>query len=368
MQQNSSKLYSLQACRGLAACAVVLYHFTFSSQYFLGSIPFFSFFLFGHAGVDFFFVLSGFIISYVHHNDLGAPKKLISFALKRVTRIYPMYWPILIMITCMYFFLGAATVGVHTTDEITFGYFIRSFFLIEYLHQPILNVAWTLVYEVFFYFVFAILILNKRLGLFCFFVWICLIFINFCIPFHNSVFLNFVSSYHNAEFLIGCLCAWLILKQGQWIQHPLCIVFVGVFLFTFNGAIEVYFLHDMNTRTDILYGISSFMIILGLVKLEQTKAISVPKSLVLLGGSSYAIYLMNNLIVSILYRPFAKIIHKIPASMHVLTVDLMMIVGLCITILVGISYYSFYEKPTLNYFRRKLILPYESRWNKHHVG
>ena len=59
---------------------------------------------FGHAGVEFFFVLSGFIILHIHWKDLGHPSRFSSFAGKRFLRIYPMYWLVLAAIIPVYFF------------------------------------------------------------------------------------------------------------------------------------------------------------------------------------------------------------------------------------------------------------------------
>ena len=58
-------------------------------------LPFGGLFLFAHAGVDFFFVLSGFIIYRVHRGDIGSPHRLSRYAWRRFVRIYPTYWIIL---------------------------------------------------------------------------------------------------------------------------------------------------------------------------------------------------------------------------------------------------------------------------------
>jgi peptidoglycan/LPS O-acetylase OafA/YrhL len=65
-----AKLGWVEAYRGIAATAVVLYHTArhFDKNYGIPALE--SVFQFGHAGVDLFFVISGFIILFV----IGAKK------------------------------------------------------------------------------------------------------------------------------------------------------------------------------------------------------------------------------------------------------------------------------------------------------
>jgi peptidoglycan/LPS O-acetylase OafA/YrhL len=72
-------LKSLQACRAAAAILVVLYHTShgiFRLPRYFEHKPFGPVFDFGFAGVDFFFVLSGFIMMHVHAADIGRPSAI----------------------------------------------------------------------------------------------------------------------------------------------------------------------------------------------------------------------------------------------------------------------------------------------------
>ena len=60
-------------------------------------------FNFGYAGVEFFFVLSGFIMVLVHRRDFGQPSKALVFMRKRVVRIYPIYWLVMAFLLAIYF-------------------------------------------------------------------------------------------------------------------------------------------------------------------------------------------------------------------------------------------------------------------------
>ena len=51
---------------------------------------------FGFAGVDLFFALSGFIITWAHLRDLGRPGKLPPYLFRRAWRIYPPFWAALV--------------------------------------------------------------------------------------------------------------------------------------------------------------------------------------------------------------------------------------------------------------------------------
>ncbi|MEP7101383.1 MAG: acyltransferase family protein, partial [Burkholderiales bacterium] len=69
---------SLQVCRAIAALLVVLFHLggTFAQDKYFGFKAIDSVFAWGDAGVDFFFVLSGFLIATVHYKDFGRPEAL----------------------------------------------------------------------------------------------------------------------------------------------------------------------------------------------------------------------------------------------------------------------------------------------------
>lgn len=97
------KLSEVQAFRGLAALLVVFLRATLiGREYFQVDFAQGSF-AFGYAGVDFFFVLSGFIISYAHPKDIGVSGAMLPYLCKRAIRIYPCYWLLTLAILPVYF-------------------------------------------------------------------------------------------------------------------------------------------------------------------------------------------------------------------------------------------------------------------------
>jgi exopolysaccharide production protein ExoZ len=149
IELSTVSLNGIQVLRATAALLVVLHHTLQASG---GEIappksPYW-FTTFGAAGVDIFFVISGFIMFYVSF-PTGRPSVTpASFLLKRITRIYPFYW------FSMALAFGLWSKGLFNPSQIDADILIRSFFLIP-SNGFIVDVAWTLVYEMYFYVIFA---------------------------------------------------------------------------------------------------------------------------------------------------------------------------------------------------------------------
>src|ERR1044072_2824720 len=85
-------LLSIQALRCFAVMGVILFHIQhyYSNKLLLpGFLPQFDV---GSAGVDLFFVISGFIMVYAFERMFGRPGGTRIFLLRRLARIVPMYW------------------------------------------------------------------------------------------------------------------------------------------------------------------------------------------------------------------------------------------------------------------------------------
>jgi peptidoglycan/LPS O-acetylase OafA/YrhL len=93
-----SHVPALDGMRGVAIALVMLYHFNlFHEARFFGEGPWIALADFGWAGVDVFFVLSGFLITSIlldaKDDHEGAPKKyFLGFWMRRVLRIFPLYY------------------------------------------------------------------------------------------------------------------------------------------------------------------------------------------------------------------------------------------------------------------------------------
>lgn len=84
-------------------------------------------------GVDFFFVLSGFLITYIYSGKSERPGEAFAFLQKRLLRIYPLLWFFTILSLPFYFFLRGFGSDIERDPVVI----VKSVFLIPMPHQPV---------------------------------------------------------------------------------------------------------------------------------------------------------------------------------------------------------------------------------------
>ena len=156
-KHNSQYLDILQIFRGTAALMVVLHHTIGSLKYYHKiDYPFLDVVAYlGKFGVDFFFVLSGFIITYSAYYKYNEPNSFRNYIKNRLIRIYVPYLPIGVFMLFLYFFLPGISNNSRDISTLT------SLTLIPY-GNPALSVAWTLSFELIFYLLFSISFISKK--------------------------------------------------------------------------------------------------------------------------------------------------------------------------------------------------------------
>ncbi len=297
----TQKLRSLEMLRASAALLVVMSHM---DTIFMTPNwePFGGVFKAGNRGVDLFFVLSGFIIAYVHRADLGQPRRLRRYLFNRVTRIYPAVWIMTALAVGFYMvgFGGAGKAG--KLDIMAIG---ASFLLLPQQATPLVNVTWTLTYEVFFYAVFAVAILNLRVGLILFLAWQAAIAI-FALC---GTELDLGGYYLRAiclEFSLGVGCAWWLRRAPDpgCLSRYWAVLAAGIASFVAGLALSGVF-----ASSEVLCALGSVGMILALVRLEQADRIRPPAFLVRLGGASYGIYIVHYSVMTLLAAVAIRKLH-----------------------------------------------------------
>lgn len=284
------RLLSIQAARGIAALLVVFYHAgrMIALPQYTGYIPLSGFFNFGHAGVDFFFVLSGFIIYFVHHKDIGRADRLQRYAWRRATRIYPIYW----IVTVLVFVASMAH-----PERPDIAHIAKSLLLFPESAEPIVGVAWTLNHEILFYLMFLTLIVQRRLGILLFALWAAVIASWPLGLLPNNFAFEFLASPYNMEFFMGMGAAYLVLNSR--VPSPRLLALLGTCAFFAVGMMENAGIIPARTNllSETLFGASAATTVLGLAAAEIAGKLTASKSASFLGEASYSIYLIHVAII-----------------------------------------------------------------------
>ncbi|MHD0614703.1 acyltransferase family protein [Morganella morganii] len=317
---NSKKIESIQVLRGIAALFVVLYHYRniINSTYSQGNLGDLLF-NYGWIGVDLFFFISGFII-YKTTNKKTTAKE---FAIKRVFRIFPVYW------VCLIMFLLAS--WWTTSKGINFYSLFKSIVLIpnDYRSQgpfygySLLSVAWTLSYEVFFYFIFLLsMVISRKYRFELSSMMIILILaVTQNIFYENISFFDvksndnnmnislisnfkFISNPMMLEFILGMFIAkhydllTRLSKEIPYVKFMLSFILIACILSIYSGF---YNSHGISIRG---IGIPALVIFIVTLLAESSHSFKPPKILVNLGTISYSLYLTHLLspcIISIIF-------------------------------------------------------------------
>jgi exopolysaccharide production protein ExoZ len=287
---NSKNTYNVvQALRFIAALMVVITHSTFYTKERLDPNSFF--WPDGASGVGLFFVISGFVMVVSSQSLAGTIDGWKTFALKRVVRIVPMYW---IATTLKLLALVFASAAVRHAElnpvNILCSYLFIPTTNVEGRIEPLLGVGWTLVFEMFFYAVFAVALLVRRIDYF----YIVGSVLAVCAL--GSLLRN--ESWPAVRFYLDPIVLDFLLGMiiGRWALTrttiPVSVASLAiVFGFALLLAPEKYF-----ERNFIVSLVSSSLIIWGAVALESRFGPYVPKLILFLGSASYTIYLFHPLI------------------------------------------------------------------------
>ena len=266
---------------------------------------------FGAFGVDIFFVISGFIMFYTNRTmGRGAGEFLSS----RLLRIVPLYWVATVAVVVL-FLIGFRPNGLHHVD---LPRFIKSLLFVpsefpDGRRSLILTLGWTLMYELYFYAIFAatffVRSLEKSLAI------VTLVFIGgigLAItfgPFHYLVeyYLNPIT----LEFVFGAILALLYIrwpsKSSGWDTLLAAMLIAGGF-----GLAEIAnkFVDPTVSNIRFLYfGVPAFLIVAGCLLLEKSGWRFTNSFALLLGAASYSLYLFHPIFLQASVKAVRLMLH-----------------------------------------------------------
>jgi peptidoglycan/LPS O-acetylase OafA/YrhL len=346
---------SLQGGRAIAAMLVVLFHLgtTMAHEKYFGIKAFDIPFSFGTAGIEFFFVLSGFIILTAHRNDIFQPHKLASYIRKRFVRIFPTYWIILLSVYFLSVFFSsfASSSWLNTFPHDVFD-LLKLLLLIPQENGLPIRVAWTLQYEIFFYSFFTFLILSRWLSIIGG-ITLLYIYINYTRV--SSFPLSFLSEDYILLFAMGMAVSVACTSKNMIVNRPVFYASIGALMFLFIALDTVIDFNLLMERRTILYGLAFSLIVFGLVQAEDKGRIIWGHSwMQILGDSSYALYLIHQPLTDILCK-LSLLIHLNKLGIMGVMIIYFAVFGACLVS--SVVFHLWIEKPIAAFFRNSRITP-----------
>jgi exopolysaccharide production protein ExoZ len=324
------QLTGLQYLRAVAAIAVVVFH---AAQRAGAS------FLVGEAGVDLFFLISGFLMVAITSQETRPH----GFMAARIKRIVPAYW----IATSV--FLAGALIGLFPNARLDPWHVSSSYLFLPDRGPgmteiwPLLVPGWTLNYEMFFYAVFTLTLALpfgarvRTLALSA--VLLGLVALGACFR-PQAAAARFYTDPILLEFLAG---AWLALywklrgpPPGEWIA-----VAAGGLLFV--GA---WWLNDDSWRV-VVYGVPALLLLVGVLGIEHRHGFGQHRVLKLAGDASYSIYLWHTMILAVTTKAAGVLgFATIPT----------IAIGILASIVGGVIAYRCIEVPFQVWFKRRRAL------------
>jgi peptidoglycan/LPS O-acetylase OafA/YrhL len=353
------QLRTIQALRAIAALAVMFAHlYGIEVRQSGGDAIMSANWITGISGVDLFFVISGFVMVWVAGDSQPSLKNSGGFLFARALRIYPLWWLFAGAMTAYLFVSYGTPWDAERLSRLGVGgveHLWKSFLLIPHDAFPILTLGWTLMHEIYFYIVFAlILLLPKAWRIPALVIWALVILasVSASMTDHYADSLLTLALFPmTLEFLMGAAAAYLI-KGGYLIwRWPALLTGLAILIW---ACLEVDFLGntpDLATARTFSYGIAFALIVYGLVALEQATRWGdhIPDFLIHLGDWSYSLYLCHILVISAVGRLFFPVFGQ-PGPIDNLA---FLAIGIILPIVVSGLVYTWFERPILSYTRQK---------------
>jgi len=342
-------LKNIQALRAVAAILVVIDHMNGlldksdpQTQTFITAFRFF-----GQSGVDLFFVISGFVMVTTCWNKFGTVNVSVIFMLRRLARIIPPYWIVLFPLVVIYIVAPKQLMHTHAGHVDIFA----SILLLPTAHARLLDISWTLTFELFFYSIFSIVLIGKRsrlvplLG-----IWSVLQIIAMLIwTGTKNPYLGFLSVPLPIEFIMGALIGYRF-RCGTMPHFTVCGI-VGLFAFggLFIGSATNVLGQDPTDWRILEFGLPAALIVYGAVGWEIRSGSISPAWLVKFGDASYSAYLWHSpIVIACGMLLFHLRVHGI------LLDSLTQVVTLALVVSLSVLAYNTLEKPLTLLLNRRI--------------
>jgi exopolysaccharide production protein ExoZ len=301
----------------------------------------------GMFGVDIFFVISGFILgSTALRAASGEPRVEASdFIARRILRIFPIYWIVIL-------FPLFRELRQHRLTGLKF---LDYWFLLPGFSYPkthlIIGLAWTLIFEMAFYYVMAIFmrftlrhaVRNTIASL------IVLVTVGMSLDIRRPL-LNILMNPILLEFVLGGLSALAFQRFGRRRIVGIVTLIAGLIVI---GTVTIYTTYNVALEQNVLagigilprvgtWGIGAWLLVSGVVFWGPEVRSRPGKILVAVGNGSYSIYLTSVISIELISRIILKASAKSVTGGAIAVREVIAIVCL---VTVGMLFYWVVERP-----------------------
>lgn len=347
-QSGGGTLYGLQYLRFFAALMVVLGH-GWQMVPLVGAGDLGPSFKGGASGVDMFFAISGFIMVYITGGESSsAPPPPGRFFADRFARISPSYWVITLLMA------GILIVAPSMFRSATFdaASLITSLLYIPWPSNavpgatPLLQIGWTLNYEMLFYAIFAVAMMisrERRIPIAALAI-LLLVSMQLFKDNRSNDFFQFYSSTIMIEFVFGMMIA-LAFRRYRPGNAVLAVMFaVGVCAYGWALTNSMWRLDQMRF---LVWGVPAALVVAAVTAADLRGIVPRIKVLLLLGNASYAIYLTHLFPLGALRKVWPMMPGFLRSS------DVFLIgAAVGIALVTGVLFYLLVEKPLVRLAKR----------------
>lgn len=338
---------SIQVLRAFAAASVVIVHAVNRANTGWpeshGSLTEATVFA-AHSGVDLFFVISGFLMAYLHRDHFGvagAPGKFFS---RRIIRIVPFYWLLSAVALGMMVFLPQLADEHRQLSD--WGWLAGNFGFFPWPDSRghadhLLIVGWTLDYELMFYALFAAALFFRR-G----FVVLCaamaglILFGAIVKPAHWA--LRWVTDLMLLEFLAGVGIA--VLMRREW-SPPRWLSWLALGA----GVVAIVMSAHVDAPRPLKWGVPAAMIVMATLWLRFPCTSAIGRAMTVVGNASYSLYLTQVFSLPALAMLMKIVGVKLPGDLMAAVLWL----GACA---LGVAFWWTVERPMTDVLNR-LVAP-----------
>ncbi|SEJ50688.1 Acyltransferase family protein [Dyadobacter sp. SG02] len=325
-------LQSIQTLRALAALLVVFAHF----EYIKPAV--------GGFGVDIFFIISGFIMAYIVN------KSAEGFLYRRIIRIVPLYYAMTFLSAGLYL----AKPSWFRNLILTPTTLAKSLLFIPYHIKdsgPVLTLGWTLNYEMFFYVSIAafIAIFGSKKGMIACLIGLSVFVLLSAFASWENYMFRFWSSPMIMEFVGGGILYYFWQHRLRSASRSLrnALIVVGFAALVFLPYAEYHY--GLATQRFLLFGGPSLLVACGFLCLEDrfNPQNKIHSTMVLLGDSSYAMYLVHPFVI----YAFLRLVYTRIGMQGPVLDFLGMVLSMTLVCLISIAMHKWFEKPMVSLLR-----------------